>query len=169
MSAAAKADRKRDILVVPRVAFFLWGCLLDTSEVREVVVVVVVVLLSSQGRVELEMEKGKMSRSSSRSPLERISSPVLDLLPSIHLKWRREKEKEASWGLLAMMVLIFAVFALKKERERENLLRSGVVWRGEKERRQVVDLFYASSPLCQRGVQLFLYCGEREREEGEVS
>jgi hypothetical protein len=70
-------------------------------------------VLSSQGRAELEMCKGKMSRSS--SPLEK-SSPVTDLLPSIHLKWRREKEKEASWGLLAMMVLMFAVCTDERKR-----------------------------------------------------
>jgi hypothetical protein len=105
-SAAANADRNRDIAVVPLVLFFLWGCL-GASLVQ------VVVVFSSQGSVELEMWKGKMS--SSRSPLEKSSKePVL--LPSIHLKWRREKEKEASWGLLAMMVLIVAVCTDERKR-----------------------------------------------------
>jgi hypothetical protein len=42
------------------------------------------------------------------------------LLPSIHLKWRREKEKEASWGLLAMMVLMFAVCTDERKRACEG-------------------------------------------------
>lgn len=64
------------------------------------------------------------------------------------------------------MVLIFVAERREERRERENLLRSDELWRGEKERRQLVDLFYASSTLCQRCSS---FCTEEEKRGGELT
>uniref|UniRef100_A0A0A8Y466 Uncharacterized protein n=1 Tax=Arundo donax TaxID=35708 RepID=A0A0A8Y466_ARUDO len=78
------------------------------------------------------------SSSSASAPLANSSSPAvaqwLLLLPRPgHLKFLREKEKEDSWGLLAMMVLMFSCRAAVPESEG----RESVVFRVIRECREL--------------------------------